>query len=73
MGHPIVGDAVYAAPPIYTGHGIHLVCTELRWTHPYSGIQQFVTVEPSKKMRRVVESDFVPNHPSPFLSLFHSS
>lgn len=70
MGHPIVGDSTYGTPPTYRGSGLHLTCTELVWNHPITEQELRVVCPPSKKMRRMVTSDFIPNQPSPFLSLF---
>ena len=70
MGHPIIGDAVYGAPPLFTGQGLHLMCTHLAWKHPFTGEDLSVTVSPSKKMRRAVAGAFQVAEESPFLRLF---
>lgn len=71
-GHPIVGDAVYGTPPLYTGHGLHLTCSHLSWFQPTSGERLELTVPPAKKMKRVVQGSFAPNAPSLWLSLFEA-
>ena len=70
MGHPIIGDAVYGTPPLFTGQGLHLMCTHLAWKHPVSGKDLSVTVPPAKKMRRAVAGAFQVAEESPFLPLF---
>lgn len=73
LGHAIVGDPVYGTPPIYTGHGLHLTCTHLAWIHPTTGNPLTVRVTPAKKMKRALPGTFVPQAPSPYLSLFDAS
>lgn len=73
LGHAIVGDPVYGTPPIYTGHGLHLTCTYVAWTHPVTGNPLTVRVTPAKKMKRALPGTFVPQTPSPYLSLFDAS
>ena len=68
-----VGDPVYGTPPIYTGHGLHLTCTHLAWTHPTTGHPLTVRVTPAKKMKRALPGTFVPQAPSPYLSVFDAS
>ena len=72
MGHPVVGDLVYGSPPHYTGHGLHLTCTRLRWLHPNTKEAIEVSVAPAKKMIRAVPGQFEPvaNARSEWLPLF---
>ena len=70
MGHPVVGDTVYGTPPIYTGAGLHLTCTQLDYRHPISGEALAVQVRPAKKMKRVVPGAFTPFVTSKFTKLF---
>ena len=72
MGHPVVGDLAYGSPPHYTGHGLHLTCTRLRWLHPNTKEAIEVSVAPAKKMIRAVPGQFEPvaNARSEWLPLF---
>ena len=70
MGHPVVGDMVYGTPPLYTGAGLHLTCTELSYHHPTSGQPMASQVRPAKKMRRAIPNDFTPLATSKFTELF---
>ena len=58
MGHPVVGDLVYGTPPLYTGAGLHLTCTQLDYRHPVTGKAMAIQVRPAKKMRRAIPGDF---------------
>lgn len=70
MGHPVVGDAVYGTSPLFTGQGLHLMCTHLAWKHPITGEDLSVMVSPAKKMRRAIAGAFEVSQESPFLRLF---
>ena len=58
MGHPVVGDLVYGTPPLYTGAGLHLTCTQLDYCHPVTSKAMAIQVRPAKKMRRAIPGDF---------------
>ena len=70
MGHPVVGDMVYGTPPLYTGAGLHLTCTELSYRHPTTGHPMAILVRPAKKMRRAIPGDFTAVVASKFTELF---
>ena len=70
MGHPVIGDRVYCPPPVYSGHGLHLTCTQLEWIHPRTHQKMSVTIPPAKKMKRVIISSFEVLDPSEHLPLF---
>ena len=70
MGHPVVGDMVYGTPPLYTGAGLHLTCTQLSYRHPTTGQPMDIQVRPAKKMRRAIPGDFTPVATSKFTQLF---
>ena len=58
IGHPVVGDPMYGTPPIYIGHGLHLCCSHLAWSHPLTEEPLEVQVPPAKKMVRAVQGTF---------------
>ena len=70
MGHPVVGDLVYGTPPLYTGAGLHLTCTQLNYRHPATGKAMAIQVRPAKKMRRAIPGDFTAVVASKFTALF---
>ena len=70
IGHPIVGDLVYGHPPHYTGHGLHLTCTQLQWLHPQTKETLEVAIAPAKKMIRAVHGQFKSTECSPWLDDF---
>ena len=70
MGHPVVGDLVYGTPPLYTGAGLHLTCTQLNYRHPATGKAMAIQVRPAKKMRRAIPGDFTAVGASKFTALF---
>jgi 23S rRNA-/tRNA-specific pseudouridylate synthase len=70
MGHPIVGDPVYAPEPRFSGKGLHLQGTAFRWLPPGSRTWEEVHCPPSKRFRRADERHFQPVAPSAFLPLF---
>lgn len=70
MGHPVVGDLVYGPPPLYTGAGLHLTCTQLDYRHPATGKAMAIQVRPAKKMRRAIPGDFTTVVASKFKGLF---
>ena len=70
MGHPVVGDLVYGTPPLYTGAGLHLTCTQLDYRHPVTGKAMSIQVRPAKKMRRAIPGDFTAVGASKFTALF---
>ena len=70
MGHPVVGDLVYGTPPLYTGAGMHLTCTQLDYRHPATGKAMAIQVRPAKKMRRAIPGDFTAVVASKFTAMF---
>jgi len=70
IGHPVVGDLVYGTPPLYSGAGLHLTCTQLDYRHPVTGKAMSIQVRPAKKMRRAIPSDFHKVVASKFAELF---
>lgn len=70
MGHPVVGDLVYGTPPLYTGAGLHLTCTQLDYRHPVTGKAMAIQVRPAKKMRRAIPGDFHTVVAGKFTNLF---
>ena len=68
----MIGDRVYCPPPVYSGHGLHLTCTQLEWIHPRTHQKMSVTTPPAKKMKRVITSSFEMLDPSEHLPLFRS-
>lgn len=70
MGHPVVGDLVYGTPPLYTGAGLHLTCTQLDYRHPVTGKAMAIQVRPAKKMRRAIPGDFHTAVTGKFTALF---
>ena len=49
LGHPILGDDLYFRGPILRGSGLFLAAVELRLTHPVTGEDLHVCIEPPAK------------------------
>lgn len=49
-GHPIMGDNLYGNPgEIYKGKGLFLCATALSWTHPFTGENIHIRIDPPNK------------------------
>lgn len=60
LGHQIVGDKKYFGDKIFTGHGMFLCCTELKFNHPILKEEVHIKIPLPRKFHKVLSSADLP-------------
>lgn len=54
IGHPIIGDNLYCGALKYTGQGLFLACTRLRFTHPITRESMDLETDLPRKFKHII-------------------